>query len=401
MKYFQNTSLLAGVIVSLIGIVGMLVIFSDNILPLVFKPTESELPTREWMSSGDPTADDGSAVETTGGGAQLDALEAGLVAESLQVPWEVVFLPDGSYLITERPGTVVRAVNGELTRVSVSGVQEIGEGGLLGMELHPDFAKNNWIYLYFTTEQGGEISNRVERFTLSLTPLSLNDRVVIIDGIPGAQNHNGGRIVFGPDNNLYIGTGDAQKEELAQVTTSLAGKILRVTAEGEIPKENPFQNEVFAYGLRNPQGLAFDETGALWVTDHGPSGVQSGMDEINTVQLGKNYGWPVIRADETREGMETPVIQSGPRETWAPASITIIGEKIFFAGLRGESVYTATIQQPNLVQLEALARGVYGRVRVIKKSPDDKWLYLATSNTDGRGTKREGDDQLIRLPVLK
>ena len=219
------------------------------------------------------------------------------------------------------------------------------------------------------------------------------------------SNASGGKIAFGPDDYIYITTGDAGNAELAQNTDSLAGKILRLKDDGSIPGDNPFGNAVYSYGHRNSQGLAWDDKGQLWSTEHGRSGVLSGLDELNFIEKGKNYGWPVIQGDERREGMYSPVIQSGPDETWAPAGAVYLPAKrqagldgsIFFTGLRGESIYQAKISQDGSVgAIIAHFHGTFGRLRAIQIGPDG-FLYISTSNTDGRGEPRPGDDKIIRI----
>lgn len=330
-----------------------------------------------------------------------DSREIAIVAQNLDTPWELVFLPEGDILVAERSGTV-RYINtaGQLEQVPIARIEkarEIGEGGLLGMAIHPDFAQNGYIYLYYTysgDENGTQ--NRVARMTYSSKTLS--DEKTIIDAIPGAQNHNGGRIAFGPDGYLYITTGDAQNPSLAQNTDSLAGKILRVTDEGEPAPGNPFENKVYSYGHRNPQGLAWDTQGQLWATEHGRSGIQSGYDEVNLIEAGGNYGWPEIQGDETREGMIAPVKNSGALTTWAPAGAVIFDDRLYFVGLRGSSLYETSIQGKTLGELRQLFKDEYGRLRVAVLGPDN-YLYIATSNQDGRGSPNEGDDKIIKIPL--
>jgi glucose/arabinose dehydrogenase len=222
------------------------------------------------------------------------------------------------------------------------------------------------------------------------------DEKVIIDGIPGAVYHDGGRIEFGPDGYLYITTGDAGNEDLAQDTSSLAGKILRLNDEGEVPDDNPFENELWSYGHRNPQGIAWDDKGQLWATEHGRSGLLSGFDEINLIEKGKNYGWPEIQGDETAQDMVPPVIHSGPDVTWAPAGLVYIDGTLLFTGLRGESVYEAEIQSDNSINsVKANFKGEFGRLRAIKLG-DDGFLYISTSNRDGRGQPLIEDDRIIK-----
>lgn len=362
-------------------------LFRNSLLKHYFSPTTSEITlgvTQEKMLSSNSDSDQESVQ---------------VVAENLEIPWEIVFLPDSSLLVTERPGILLRINSQERQKILIAGVEHTGEGGLLGLELHPDFEKNNWIYLYLTTKTSTGLINRVERYNFDLARNRLSNKKTIIDNIPGATFHDGGRIAFGPDGMLYITTGDAGKEDSAQDRGSLAGKILRVTDLGAVPSDNPFNNPVYSYGHRNPQGLAWDQAGKLWISEHGPSGLESGLDEINLVKKGQNYGWPLVKGDEAGEGLVGPVIHSGTKDTWAPAGLEIFGEKLFFVGLRGEALYSAKMAQDKLKDLKANFKGEFGRLRIVKLSPDKKWLYVATSNTDGRGTVQEGDDKIIRLRV--
>lgn len=318
-----------------------------------------------------------------------------VIAENLNIPWEVAILPDGDFLITERSGKLLR-IGKDKTTIEVSGVKHIGEGGLLGLALDPDFSKNNFIYLYLTSEDEGKTVNRVERYSLSGSTLS--ERKVILSGIQGAANHDGGRIKFGPDGYLYIGTGDAQNSKLSQDTNSLNGKILRIAKDGTIPPDNPFGNAVYSYGHRNVQGLTWDKDGNLWATEHGRSGALSGFDELNLIEKGKNYGWPDIEGDEKAEDVVSPVMHSGLSETWAPSGAAFFNGSIFFAGLRGETLYEAKLSGKSVSQLLKHLAGQYGRLRAVTVG-DDGNLYVLTSNRDGRGRVREGDDKLIRINV--
>lgn len=322
--------------------------------------------------------------------------ELEVIVQNLQIPWEIGFLPNdppsgeaSEILVTERPGNLVLIKNRQ--KIKIEGVSHVGEGGLLGMAIHPDFSKNHYVYLYLTAEESGGLTNRVERYRLEDNKLL--DRKVIINGIRGSSNHDGGRIIFGTDGLLYIATGDAENPQSAQDTNSLNGKILRIKDDGTIPSDNPFNNPVFSYGHRNPQGLAFDNQGRLWATEHGRSGIQSGLDELNLIEKGKNYGWPVIAGDEKREGMVSPVIQSGPNKTWAPSGAVFYNGKIFFAGLRGEALYEYDISKKTLKEY---FRGQFGRLRTITVSEKGE-IYLLTNNTDGRGNPRTGDDKLIKV----
>lgn len=248
-----------------------------------------------------------------------------VVVSNLEIPWEVAFLPAGQMLLTERPGNLYLRESGN--KLAIEGVTAAGEGGLLGIAIHPDFSNNKFIYLYLTTRQNGQIVNRVDRYKFDGQILSA--RTEIIGKLPGASYHNGGRIAFGPDGMLYITTGDAENSSLAQDINSLAGKILRIKDDGSIPEDNPFANAVYSYGHRNPQGLAWDDQNRLWATEHGRSGTQSGFDEINLIEPGANYGWPLIQRDEEQEGIRQPIAHSGPNETWAPAGMIFYQGRFF------------------------------------------------------------------------
>ncbi len=363
------------VLVSLGVLAGLVFAFREPLIRLAFAPQPP---------SGD--------VEL---GRALDDLPADavqVVADGLDIPWEIAFLPDGDLLVSERPGRLLRI--GERGRVfEIAGVRHVGEGGLLGLALHPNFVDTRWLYLYLTTQVEGGLRNRVERYTLSDD--ALTERVVLLEGIPGAPFHDGGRIAFGFDGHLYVTTGDAGNPSAAQDRGTLAGKILRLTDTGAIPPDNPLGTLVYSYGHRNPQGLAWDEAGQLWATEHGRSGLQSGFDELNRITPGANYGWPAIQGDETNEDMTAPVMHSGPDHTWAPAGAAYWAGSVLFAGLRGQALYEARLdgETPELV---IHLQGDYGRLRLVRLGPDG-WLYLGTSNTDGRGRPRPGDDRVVRV----
>lgn len=320
--------------------------------------------------------------------------EMEIIATGLEIPWDIAFLPDGRMLVTERSGKLLMVGKETKTIKEIEGVMHKGEGGLLGIAVHPQFEKNNYIYLYLTTLDNGDIANKVERYTLVKDVLG--NRKVILSGIRGSSNHDGGQLAFGPDGYLYITTGDAENPDLAQDKNSLNGKILRIKDDGSIPQDNPFKNAVYSLGHRNPQGLAWDVSGTLWETEHGPSGFQTGYDEINRIEKGNNYGWPVIRGDAKKEGMVSPVLQSGGRDTWAPAGLAYRNGSLYFTGLRGEALYEAKINKDNTVTLVVHYKKEFGRLRGVTVGPDGK-LYVSTSNKDGRGRVKEGDDKILRI----
>ncbi len=317
-----------------------------------------------------------------------------VIAEGLKIPWEIAFLPDGRLLATERAGDLAIIVNGNIKRIPVEGVSSVGEGGLLGMALHPNFQENNFLYLYLTYKENDLMKNKVERYVFSQD--SLKNKKIILDDIPGSQNHNGGRISFGPDGYLYITTGDAQNSQLAQDKNSLAGKILRVADDGKIPKDNPFDNSIFSLGHRNVQGIGWDTSGNLWATEHGRSGVLSGFDELNLIKKGNNYGWPLIQGDEIKEGMRLPVIHSGPTKTWAPAGLIFLNGKLYFGGLKGQALYEVLVDVENVKDFRENFLGQFGRIRAVVKDSQNN-IYIATSNTDGRGEPLKGDDKIIKI----
>lgn len=347
-----------------------------------------------WRSSESKQTAEQSPEESP---SNLGNIQIEEITQNLDTPWGIVFLPDGTMLVTERPGRIRLVdpkVKGEAKIIkSLSQVKEIGEGGLLGIALHPNFAEENYVYIYYTyTGDDNSTLNKVVR--MSYREENFGDEELIVDRIPGAPNHNGGRIKFGPDNFLYITTGDAQNPSRAQDRNSLSGKILRVTDKGEVAPGNPFGNMVYSYGHRNPQGITWDNEGRLWATEHGRSGALSGLDEVNLIEPGKNYGWPEIQGDEKQNGMETPRIHSG-NDTWAPAGLAYKDNSLFFAGLRGQAFYEAVINGPNL-KLKEHFKGELGRLREAVVGPDNS-IYITTSNQDGRGNPHEDDDKILKI----
>lgn len=335
-------------------------------------------------------------INNTGSGTVLNTIptqprdtENRIVAKNLEVPWEVVFLPGGDMLVTERVGRLkqIDKSGNVVNEMEINEVHNVGEGGLLGLALHPDFSRNRQIFLYYTYSSNGDnTENRVVRFVFKNG--SLSEKTIIVDKIPGATNHNGGRLMFGPDNFLYITTGDAQEPSLAQNTDSLAGKILRVDFDGKAAPDNELKNRVFSYGHRNAQGLAWRQ-GELWATEHGPSG----NDEINKVENGNNYGWPIIQGDESREGMITPVVNSGS-STWAPTGIVFLNGKLYFAGLRGMALYSVDPDHVSIENINVINDG-FGRMRAVAVNNGE--LLITTSNRDGRAIPKPEDDKIIRI----
>lgn len=319
-----------------------------------------------------------------------------VIAENLSVPWEVLFLPDGELLVTERAGEVLLVKQG--IQIPIDGVEHIGEGGLLGAALHPRFVDNGYVYFFQTTQTPGGLENRVVRYVLTETTLSF-DRV-IVTGLPGARYHDGGRIAFGPDGYLYVTLGDASNSAAAEDKDNVAGSILRYTDEGDIPPGNPFNTAVYSYGHRNPQGLAWDDSGVLWSTEHGRSGVSSGFDELNRIIPGGNYGWPTYEGDDNGRSAISPVRHSGEKETWAPGDVAYLNGSLYIPGLKGEALYEAVIDGNTVIDWHEHLKGEYGRLRSVTVGPDEM-LYVTTSNRDGRGFPANSDDRIIRIDPAK
>jgi glucose/arabinose dehydrogenase len=338
------------------------------------------------------------------------------VAENLMIPWSLAFAPDGRMFVTERMGriNVVASDSSKPSLFSDISVEHVGEGGLLGLALSPTFDADRFVYVYHTYRLGAELRNRVVRLE-DENGVGTNSRV-IIDGIPGASIHDGGRIRFGPDGKLYIGTGDSGDGSLAQNLESLAGKILRVNPDGFIPSDNPFLNSpVYSYGHRNVQGFDWHPlNGRMYETEHGPTGEQGRFanDEVNQIEPGRNYGWPLVICKANDPRYADPVFCTGDNETWAPSGCSfykpekesqenVFGDwkySFFIATLRGEHLHLFSFNsQTGAVEAsEKLLQGSFGRLREVVQGPDGL-LYILTSNRDGRGSPAPNDDRIIRL----
>lgn len=326
----------------------------------------------------------------------------------LEAPWSLVFLPDGRALVSERPGRIRMIRNAKLLPNPVAKVTSArgGEGGLMGLAVHPQFPAKPYLYAMYTYRGANGRGNRLIRLRLT-GEKAVFDRV-ILDNIPGARNHNGGRIAFGPDGLLYIGTGDRYQREIAQDPKSLGGKILRLTADGAIPPGNPFPGSpVYSLGHRNVQGLAWHPSSKqLFISEHGPSG-EIGVgahDEVNVIRAGGNYGWPrVIGAPGLKEFID-PIV-AWPETSTPPSGAAFWRGDLYIATLRSRALIRIKLDRSKgkwrataIERWFVGARGesAYGRLRDAVAGPDGA-LYVLTSNRDGRGSPRSGDDRILRI----
>jgi glucose/arabinose dehydrogenase len=340
-------------------------------------------------------------------------LRASVVSSDLEIPWGGVFTSESRLLLTQRTGSILEIIieNGqEISRSVIKTYDQIqgvnNEEGLMAITLDPEYDDNGYVYIAaaFPTSNGFEVD--ILRYVDEGG--ELGDETVLIDGIPAARFHSGTQLGFGPDGYLYIATGDALDKDAAQDTDSLLGKILRVDRDGNQAPDNPFNNSVYALGFRNPQGFDWSPVSdELWLNDHGPSGFDGpqGGDEVNRVLEGLNYGWPIISHSDSQEGLESPDLEFTPAV--APGTSTFYtGDVIpefynnyFFGGLRGEGLFRVIIDPNNPSEIQAWEKvdiPDYGRIRSVFEGPQGE-LYITTSNTDGRGDIRSGDDKLIRI----
>lgn len=336
--------------------------------------------------SGQPTGSvTGSSVTggTVSGAGTASATRPRVVSRldlQLDVPWAAVFLPNGTAVISERDSALLKAVReGQAATIGqVPGVAPGGEGGLLGLALSPDFPTDGYLYLYFTSAQ----DNRIARVKLAEKPdgsLSFNNPEVVFTGIPKASTHNGGRIRFGPDGFLYVGTGDSQRREQPQDPNALGGKILRMTPDGDPAPGNPFGNAVYSLGHRNVQGLAWDSAGRLWASEFGPDV----NDELNLILPGANYGWPTVTGAPRREGYRDAKAVWPATADSSPSGLEIAGSTAFLGALRGQRLWTVPLAGEEAGSPVAHFTREYGRIRDVVRTPDGGfWLLTNNQNPD-------------------
>ena len=314
------------------------------------------------------------------------------ITTGLDVPWGLGFLPDGTAVLTERDSATIktRSADGAVAEAGVvDGVVPAGEGGLLGLAVSPTFADDATVFVYYTAVD----DNRVA--ALTLTGGRISGQRVILSGLPKNSTHNGGRLAFGPDGYLYVGTGDAQNRPSAQDPGYLGGKILRITADGSPAPGNPFPAAplVYSLGHRNVQGLAFDAGGRLWASEFG----QNRWDELNLITAGGNYGWPTVEGISDQAGFISPQ-RVWPTSEASPSGIAILGGSVWMAGLRGERLWQIPLTGDGTGEPVAHLTNEYGRLRTVVAAPDGS-LWVTTSNTDGRGDVRDGDDRILRIAL--
>ncbi|MDV4152607.1 PQQ-dependent sugar dehydrogenase [Clostridium sp. AL.422] len=328
-----------------------------------------------------------------------------VIAEKLYVPWAIDISNDGKIYFTERSGSIRVIENGKVNPNPIftfrSPFISTGEGGLMGIALDPNYSQNHYIYVMHSYSEGIQIFNRVVRLIENNNKASIDK--ILIDKIPGGQIHNGGRIKIGPDNKLYITTGDAGNPSLAQDLNSIAGKILRIELDGSIPNDNPFNNSpIYSLGHRNPEGLAWNPKNVLYSSEHG----QTAHDEINIIKPGTNYGWPLVQGNEESTDIltEKPLLHSN-EITWAPSGITFINQgpwqgNLLVATLRGQQLLSISMNGSgdSVKNIESWLGNEYGRLREVIQASDGS-IYLATSNKDGRGNPSINDDRILLLTL--
>lgn len=352
-----------------------------SILTMKFSPSETLVPLPAPVSNLSLTNTSG--VE--------------IIAEGLQAPRSIDISKEGRIFISEKRGSIRVVDNGTLLTEPVGDIkaENIGDAGLLGLTLHPNFTQNHLFYVYYTYSNSTGLFNKV--LMLKESNNRIIDSKTILDGIPGNDYRDGGRIKFGRDGKLYVSTGDASIPELSQDLNSLAGKILRINEDGTVPQDNPFSNSaVYAYGFRNAQGLAWaPNSGALYSSDQGGAG----NDEINLISPAKNYGWPHEECNSNGDDNRytPPLVCFNP-------SLEPSGIAFAFSNKLGyqNHLIVATLKGSHLrdIDFDSGSQNTilvgYGRIIDLVESEDGS-IYVLTSNTDGRALPQQGDDKILRL----
>lgn len=348
-------------------------------------PTITASPS-DTASTPAPSTDEPSATASQSERSGPPQVEEVLVT-GLAVPWGIDFLPDGRAVVTERDSRRVLTIDDEGTVTEVGVIEEAapeGEAGLLGVAVSPDFAEDQFVYLYVTTAE----DNRVVRATLDGDTLGPTE--VILDGIPNGFIHDGGRLEFGPDGFLYASTGETGVGELAQDRSSLGGKILRITPDGDPAPGNPDPDSpVWTWGHRNVQGLAFDDEDNLWASEFG----DSTFDELNLIQKGRNYGWPEVEGRGSGDEFTNPQVVWDTAEA-SPSGLAHLDGQLWLAALRGARLWRIDIENGRASEPTDFFVGEYGRLRTVVVAPDGN-LWVTTSNRDGRAEPGPDDDQIL------
>lgn len=343
-----------------------------------------------------PTSAPSTSPPASSGGSDKTVAEpevSGELSRDLAVPWGIAFLPDGRALVSCRDTAQVLLVGDAGADVVgvVPGVTSLlgqgGEGGLLGLALHPAYPDEPWLYAYLSTAS----DNRVVR--MRYAGKELGTPQPILTGIDTSTHHNGGGLVFGADGLLFVSTGDAENESLAQDTGSLNGKILRITDTGKTPDGNPFDNPVWSYGHRNVEGMAFDADGRLWASEFG----ENAADELNRIDSGGNYGWPDVEGTGGGDGLIDPLVTWLPDDC-SPSGIAIAQGRAWLGALQGRCVYSVELAGSDRGRIRRHFAGEFGRLRAVALAPDGS-LWVGTSNRDGRADPAEHDDRLLRVAL--
>lgn len=371
---------------------------TDGPTPVPAQPTEAQPPTAEYIPQVQPSG------------------EVSRLVPDLDAPWSIVPITEQLAAVSERDTGRVLIVQTDGTTQhvgTVPGVVAEGEGGLLGLAVLLEATDafedepaeedasatddlTDWLYAYFTAED----DNRIVRMPIG-DEFGLGEPELVLDGIAKSSTHNGGRIAFGPDGMLYASTGDASAPSTSQDLSSLNGKILRMTPEGAAPDDNPYEDSlIYASGLRNSQGLAWDSSGTLWATEFGANT----WDELNRIVPGGNYGWPEVEGSGGGDDFIDPVVEWRPEEA-SPSGLAYLDGSFFIASLRGERIWAVYPDEApgtdgviDSVEIVPWYEGDFGRIRDVAISPSGT-LWFLSNNTDGRGTPSSDDDGLFEVEL--